>query len=157
MTKYFIESPDGKWLTEPDSEESLTDNPFKAWAFEELREPLKWLYKTIQSVAEEKYSWPIPDNKPGSYMLQELQEEECLEGYKITKHEFVQERGEMIHRREIRDTGAYIDIHESGTIIKNYGNVKEVYLPAWDGPLEDYFKPLKPLSEGLCTWSIFNI
>lgn len=100
MIKYFIESPEGLWLTDPQFPEdgSLTDNPFIAWAFEELRAPLKWLYQSIQTVVREKYSWPIAGNTPGLDILSAIQEEECLKGYKITKQEFIEQPdGTYVH------------------------------------------------------------
>lgn len=159
MIKYFIESPDGRWLTEPDSMKGwLTDNPFKAWAFDEIRrEDANWV--KFARLMEGRFFWG--DKFDGSHIEASYaeivlsQEEGCLEGFKITRQEFVNDGDNLVHRRKIYGSTGTIDQYEKGPIVKNYGNTKEVYLPAWDGPLENFFK--KPESIPLEACQMFFI
>lgn len=159
MIKYFIESPDGRWLTDPQYPEDgwITDDPFKAWAFNGKKgddpKDILSLWKQTGFLLCDM----TEETGYGDKFLWNNQDEECLEGYRITRQEFINEGGNLVHRRNIYNSVGTIDRYEKGPIIKNFGNVKEVYLPSWDGPLDNFFKPSPKPDLGSYSYTIFNI
>lgn len=127
MIKYFIESPDGKWITNPQrwgehGIEFLTEDPFKAWAFE--------LFSPFGDSIEE----------PGTGILSTLQDEGCLLGYEITEQNFTEYLGELTsHQREIPGVPRMIQ-----TTYRDGTSLTYIPMPMWDSPALPTYKSLIP-------------
>lgn len=107
MTKYFIESPEGKWLTDPEHPEWgwITDNPFKAWAFEEYWYCEELIQQYIEHLTPKDVLLIQEKLNPADIILTINQQEGCLKGYKITKQEFREDRGvAMAHISKLSDS-----------------------------------------------------
>ncbi len=129
MIKYFIETADGSWLTDPElwfeGQPAFTKDPFKAWMFDEINCAFEILGNEAAPVL-----WHIRNEGLGNdWLIKEQEFQKHPEG--VLSYTWEPERNKTDYKVERYNTGM--------NIIKE-GHVSFVHHPIWDGPIEKFLR-----------------